>query len=874
MNKVASEKRTRSKIARLFIVRTLIFSGLVTVVATTLLLARDYRQGLASIDAQIEQIRESHLESLTSSVWFFEDNMIQLQLDGLLRFPDVEHLAISVEGEVKWKAGESITPNSRSIEFPLVYRLPTEEKQLGVLRIFISQEGVYRNLLETALTILVSVAILIFAMAGAILFLFQQLVTRHLEDMTRYTETISFDKNAPPLVLDPSPLKTEASYELSELSDAINSMRAKLAIHMDDLRESEERFQDMAANVPGIVFQFKIDAQGQFSFPYISPTITGILGLNAADVAENADELFNRTHPDDRARLFGSIKKSHQTLEYWNWEGRALLVSGEVIWLQGASIPRKLTDGSVLWNGLLIDTTEHKLADEALLESERKYRRIIDTTSEGYWYIDEVEKTQEVNAAICAILGFAPEEMFGKSPLDFVDEENQEILEAHMHRKAKSEHRSTEITFKAKDGRDVPMLVNATNVRNAAGNLTGSFAFLSDLTEAKQIEHQLVQTQKMEAVGVLAGGIAHDFNNIISAILGHSHLACEEIPDGNMARVNLEHIQNAGNRAANLVQQLLAFGRRNGATKEPIRLDQVVTEVMDLLRASIPSTITIESDFDTPSGVIAADSTQLHQVIMNLVSNAVDAVGREKGTIQVTVKEAVVGADGITSDVNLPNGEYVTLSIADTGCGMDAETLARVFDPFFTTKRVGKGTGLGLSAVHGIVEAHEGAIRVDSRLGEGTTITIFFPVEESSEPSDPRAVKTEPDARGDERVLLVDDDDSVIDMIGSLLRRYGYTVDAMTDSTAAHSCYCANPGHYNLLITDQIMPEMTGDVLARELLAISPELPVILCTGYHEALSEEEAKGIGIREIALKPIDPVKFPHLVRRILDQEPKES
>jgi PAS domain S-box-containing protein len=631
------------------------------------------------------------------------------------------------------------------------------------------------------------------------------------------------------------------------------------------LRESEGRLRAVMDNSPANIFLKDLDgryliANRVFGEWYgISPD--QVSGRTAADIL------------------------SPELTEIFNAQNRQVVETGErlsaelVIPVPGGGERTILIDkfpfhddagNLIAVGGISVDISDRKRVEEALRESEEKYRSIINTTSQGCWIIDRMLKTVEVNDALCAMLAYSRDEMLGVSPLDFVIEADWKSVKSRLAARRKTSPRSFDVTLIAKNGRHVQARVNATVLRDGTGRRIGSFAFLSDITEHRKIEQQLIQAQKMEAIGVLAGGIAHDFNNILSGILGHCFLALQEVPEGNGARFNLEHIDGAGKRAANLVQQLLAFSRRHQAVRRPVRINHVIDEVFHLIRASVPATIDVQCHMDDDAGTVMADATQLHQVVMNLCTNAVDALEGGTGTIQVELGNVDLVAGDPSVGPDLSPGRYVRLDVADDGCGMDQRTLKHIFDPFFTTKEVGKGTGLGLSATHGIVSDHEGAIRIDTKRGKGTVFRLFFPrVEEpeSEHHQDPSLAET---PRGTERILLVDDEKMIVQMTSSLLKRMGYQVEATTSSNTALSVFAKDPNKFDLVITDQIMPDLTGNDLAVKLMEISPDIPIILCTGYHEALSPETAQNLGIREVAFKPVDPAEFPHLVRRVLDWE----
>jgi len=404
------------------------------------------------------------------------------------------------------------------------------------------------------------------------------------------------------------------------------------------------------------------------------------------------------------------------------------------------------------------------------------------------------------------------------------------------------------------------------------GRLTylGGVAFdISDrmkTEEAKQeLEFRLLQTQKMEAIGTLAGGIAHDFNNILSAIIGFTEMSLMDAPPDSGVTENLEKVLRAGGRARDLVKQILTFSRQSQMDPKPIRLQPIVKEALKLLRASLPTTLSMDAIIE-PAGMVMADPTQIHQLIMNLCTNARDAMENVEGTLTVILESVVMGAEEAARYPRLSPGNYSKLTVCDTGQGIPSHIMEKIFDPFFTTKGEGRGTGMGLAVVHGIVERIGGAITVNSTPGEGSCFIIFLPIIEDR-PSAvlPASLKV---PGGCERILFVDDETFQTDLGCQMLGRLGYRVHAFTRSLEALQTFEADPKAFDLVITDMTMPEMTGDVLARSLLAIRPDLPIILCTGYSERITAEAAEALGIRGFAMKPVIIRELALLVRKILD------
>jgi PAS domain S-box-containing protein len=392
-------------------------------------------------------------------------------------------------------------------------------------------------------------------------------------------------------------------------------------------------------------------------------------------------------------------------------------------------------------------------------------------------------------------------------------------------------------------------------VRDGRGEIIAAVEVIRDITDQKRLADQLLQAQKMEAIGTLAGGIAHDFNNILTAVLGYAELSkLEADPDSDLAH-NLAEIISASRRAGDLIRQILTFSRRAEFKKQPLQIHSVVKEALKLIRGTIPSTIDIRQEIAGDCGTILADVTQIHQVIMNLCTNAYHAMQKQGGILIVGMRNVAI--NGETTDdppAGLAPGNYVRLTVSDTGHGMDETTLERVFDPYFTTKKQGEGTGLGLATVHGIVENHGGTISVKSALNEGTTFDIYFPRVETAFSAALTGWNETGTISCAARILLVDDEEMLIRLGKSILKKLGHTVTAFSNSQDALDCFRQDPQAFDLLLTDQMMPGLTGLELAQQCLTLRPDLPVILATGYSEAISKEQAQAQGINAILWKPV--------------------
>ncbi len=380
-----------------------------------------------------------------------------------------------------------------------------------------------------------------------------------------------------------------------------------------------------------------------------------------------------------------------------------------------------------------------------------------------------------------------------------------------------------------------------------------------------RLEGQLRQSQKMEAIGTLAGGIAHDFNNLLVAILGFAEMAREGAEPGGQVRADLDEVLGAGKRARDLVRQILTFSRQSDLEKKPLLPGLLIKEALKLLRGSLPSSIEVRQNILTQAAV-NGDPTQIHQVLINLCTNAAHAMQAGGGTLEVSLVEANLTAAELGNEPDVEPGRFVRLSVRDTGTGIEPVLLNRIFEPYFTTKGRGEGTGMGLAVVHGIVRSHQGAIRVESEPGQGTVFHVYLPAISSEVEVDADVLQILP--TGHERILFVDDEWAGAEVGRKQLESLGYAVTLRTSSVEALEALRADPQRFDLVVTDHQMPNMSGFEMAREMLILRPDLPVILCTGYSATVTRERALKAGLREFALKPLTRKELAELVRAVLD------
>ena len=510
---------------------------------------------------------------------------------------------------------------------------------------------------------------------------------------------------------------------------------------------------------------------------------------------------------------------------------------------------------------------QHKQSEQALRASEEKFSKAfqnapllmtISTVEDGR-YLD-------VNEAFVRVTGYTRDVAIGKSSVDlgFIKNEDRNRLSVLLQNEGRIPWLELELTDAG--GSKIICLYSGQIIEVEGKKRLLSIA--SDITERKKLQSQLQQAQKMEAIGTLAGGIAHDFNNILWGMIGFTEMSLFDVPKGSELEENLNHILSAGHRAKDLVQQILSFSRMSEQKRRPLELHLIIGETLKLLRASIPATIEIKQNIAKKGATILADPTQIHQIIMNLCTNAAHAMEADGGVLEVSLEPFNSHTPRDLTNGKLKEGPYVQLSVTDTGAGMDPQTLDRIFDPYYTTKAKETGTGLGLAVVHGIVTAHGGAVNVHSEPGKGSVFDVYFPrINKNLLNAEKKPVPLLP--RGDERILFVDDEEGLISLATRMLGFLGYDVVTKTNSMEALELFRKRPDRFDLVITDLTMPFMTGEKLAQALMKVRPDIPVILCSGYSEKLSQKKAKEIGIRTFLTKPIVLKDMSEIVRKVLDE-----
>ena len=643
--------------------------------------------------------------------------------------------------------------------------------------------------------------------------------------------------------------------------------------------QSEQRLLGIAALVPGMVYQYRRAADGSASHPYCSEGVRAIFGVSAEEVQHDASILMDRLHEEDQARIATSIETSAVDLTAWREEYRIHGPDGEVHWLLGHANPRRDADGAVVWFGHIMDITARKSSEMALRESEARLTLALSAARMMSWFWDVAsDRITASSQEFAPAVGLPHGPLTMAAVLEVTHPDDRDNIRSQVMALVANPP-ATEVVLENRfvflSGNTRWIETRAHRHSDASGKMLGFLCVSIDVTARKnaeleraRLQRNLQQAQKMEAIGLLTGGIAHDFNNILASILGYSGLALQRfsavMPDKLIDYVR--EVQQAGERGHELVSQMLAFSRGEGTELRSALLPPLVDQALKMVRPTLPSSLDFSVDYARDLPAVMTNAVQLQQIIVNLCINARDAL-QGTGNIRVRLYRATRSDAHCASCHNSFAGDYAVLSLADDGPGIAPAVRERIFEPFFSTKSGSGGTGMGLAMVHGIVHGQGGHISLDSVLGEGTRFEIHFPLTTlvgGSAGLDEQTAPAMPTTRR-ARVLVVGDERAVGSFIGELLEMHDFAVVVESDAPRALELLRSAPDDFDLVITDQTMPQLTGAQLAAAALALRPQLPVILISGYSAVIDADQAARIGVRCFLNKPI---RADDLLRAIYD------
>jgi len=662
----------------------------------------------------------------------------------------------------------------------------------------------------------------------------------------------------------------------SHIGEALLRKRAEAA-----LQEERKRLTDIIDFLPDATFA--VDGQGRIII--WNKAIEKMTGLSATSMLGKGEyaytvPFYGEARPqlidlilednDDVALLYPNILREENTLTTEVF-CKALFNGKQGAWVFAKASPLHDQSGKIIGAIESIrDITDKKFTEEKLRKNVAWFKALFNATSDSVILVRPDGTILDLNENAARRRTLCAGEMRGQNIFDFLPGESVE-----MRRKAIDRILEERRLVQYDDAREEKFYrVRLFPILDNQGEVIQVASFSRDVTETKKTEEekkklqaQLIQSQKMEAIGTLAGGIAHDFNNILGAILGYAEMAREMTSHDPTVSKFLDRINQAGNRASDLVKQILAFSRQVESKRISLIPSQVIQEAIKLLRPSLPSTILIRQNIDPAVWPIVADPTQVHQILVNLCTNAFHAMENTGGILEIVVQNKVLPAQDVQHVPETQPGKFVELSVSDTGNGIPSDIRDRIFDPFFTTKKVGKGTGMGLSIVHGIVTSYEGFVSCESEVGKGTIFRVYFPVTECVQPERFEHIEIAPS--GVEHVLFVDDEEILVELGTLMLEQLGYKVTGRTNSLDALTTFQNQPDYFDAVITDHTMPGLTGSELALRILQIRPDIPIILSTGYSNLISEKKAELLGIKGFAMKPLAKKDIASLLRKLLDE-----
>lgn len=833
-----------------------IISGIAIIV---LLLWLNYYHNKEEMNKVLNLVHENTERTLATGIWLTNDEAIEALLDGLVAIPWIEHVTVILEEGETIERGKVISEKTIQHGHELYYEYRGKTVFLGSLRIEIGLDQLSEQLWDQGVIITALIFLLVLASLFVSFSFVHLSIGKHLHAIAEYCVNLDIGTLDVPLELKRHLKARGKEDELDHIVFSLNNMRISLMRSLEQIRARDVKYRSIVQNTSDAFLV--IDRQFRISYanPAAHNEFGGFIkhGLEETGIGKVIQQAVGCVLADG--------KPNEIYFDYTTSQGKQHF--------EMRLSPNGYHDGTIFSVvGIARNITVRKRSEGIL--------KVAFDHSPMLMSISDIETGRfiEVNDRFLKTTGYALNQIIGEYSvtIGFIQSEDRERIKRYILEHGFFENFETQI--KKADGTYI------------IGRLYGQVVDIKDkkvllliiddvseqkriLQERKELERQLQHGMKMEAIGTLAGGIAHDFNNILSAIMGYGQLAIEQVPEGGSVHHDLSQVLTAGERAAELVRQILAFSRQEQDEFLPVRFQPLIKEVAKLLRATLPVTIELKLDIHENTGEILADQAQLHQVLMNLCTNARQAIGNQHGVIRISLREIISLPNTLYSigEEKLKAGPFLLLEVCDSGEGIKPEVIARIFDPFFTTKGKEHGTGLGLAVTHGIVVKHKGAITVKSTPGVGTSFLVYLPIV-AAEGRRVEAIPAE-NLCGDEHILIVDDEQMIVHILERSLKNMGYTVSAFTDSKKALDYFQVYSGDVDLVVTDMTMPGLTGLAIYREMLLMCPNVKAILCTGFSEIIDEEAASREGFIAYLRKPVVGKDVARVVREVAKTRNRE-
>ncbi|WP_126456916.1 PAS domain-containing protein [Sulfuriflexus mobilis] len=861
--------RSSSRLARRLVIYVVLASTLITVFTSAFQLYEIYKVDVSGIESRLNEIRDSYVDNIASRLWVADQEELEQTLQGILRLPDIEHIRVYEDAELIIDKGTLPNTNTIKREYPLTYTFQNQPQLIGLIQITASLESVYQHLIDQATTIIISNAIKTFLISGFMLFLFFQLVARHLRKMAEYAETISIKNLDRRLVLDRRENDSSHQDEFDLLVDAFHTMQFNLDESITQLSKNELNLSQTLNSIgDGVI---ATDIKGQVT--RMNRVAEKLTGWKLADArGKPLSEIFSIVNAQTREPAENPVERVIATGEMVGLASHTVLIArgGTEYQIADSAAPIYAEQQHIIGAILVFrDVTEEYALQETIRSNEQRLQAIINN-SPAVIYVKDVEgRYMMINRQFETLFNISSEEICGKTthdvfPRTIADEmasNDQDVL--HSRLALHSEERAPQ-----EDGMHI-YSSSKFCLFDQEGEPYAVCGISTDITESRKQAELLRRSQKMDAIGKLTGGVAHDFNNILNVIIGYAEILRRNLDKDSPNLHFTEEIKAAGERGAALTRKLLSFSGQSGTEESKVNINRVLQDDANMLKKTLTARVHVTMKLDDELWPVMVDKGELEDAILNMSINAMHAMPGGGKLSYVTQNESLAALEADAVGLPCP-GDYVRLSIIDSGIGVDEKTQSKIFDPFFTTK--GKqGTGLGLSQVYGFMERCGGIITVHSDVGRGTEFSLYFPRDHSGAIADegPSGEGDDPEEfRGTEIVLLVDDEKALLELGQNILRQQGYKVYCAEGADSA--LWILSRNRVDVMVSDVIMPGMDGYELARQVKQMYPQVKIQLASGYTSDLNNREKDNPYSKTLLDKPYSVKTLLRRVRNLLDSE----